>query len=132
MNRFQKIYQQGTIDVIEIWLDTETGVQYLFHKNGNAGGFTPLLDREGKPVVCFSPRGRSSASRVSASILGRGERIKNDSIFRAGGLGFSRPFLYNKGRNTGRGSGPGSKHPLYTERKFGYESACYLCHCRFR
>ena len=61
MNRFQKIYQQGTIDVIEIWLDTETGVeiwldtetgvQYLFHKNGNAGGFTPLLDREGKPVV---------------------------------------------------------------------------------
>lgn len=51
MNRFQKIYQQGTIDVIEIWLDTETGVQYLFHKNGNAGGFTSLLDREGKPVV---------------------------------------------------------------------------------
>lgn len=51
MNRFQRIYQQGTIDVIEIWLDTETGVQYLFHKNGNAGGFTPLLDREGKPVM---------------------------------------------------------------------------------
>ena len=51
MNRFQKIYPQGTIDVIEIWLDTETGVQYLFHKNGNAGGFTPLLDREGKLVV---------------------------------------------------------------------------------
>ena len=57
MNRFQKIYQQGTIDVIEIWLDTETGVQYLFHKNGNAGGFTPLLDREGKQVVSFSPVG---------------------------------------------------------------------------
>lgn len=51
MDRFKKIYQQGTIDVIEIWLDTETGVQYVFHRNGNAAGFTPLLDKDGKPVV---------------------------------------------------------------------------------
>ena len=65
MNRFQKIYQQGTIDVIEIWLDTETGVQYLFHKNGNAGGFTPLLDREGKPVVCVSPGDATAQERVN-------------------------------------------------------------------
>ena len=26
MERFKKIYQQGTIDVIEIWVDAETGV----------------------------------------------------------------------------------------------------------
>lgn len=51
MDRFKKIYQQGTIDVIEIWVDTETGVQYVFHRNGNAAGFTPLLDKDGKPVV---------------------------------------------------------------------------------
>ncbi len=51
MDRFKKIYQQGTIDVIEIWVDTETGVQYVFHRNGNAAGFTPLLDKYGKPVV---------------------------------------------------------------------------------
>ena len=51
MNRFEKIYQQGTIDVMEIWVDKETGVQYVFHRNGNAAGFTPLLDPEGKPVV---------------------------------------------------------------------------------
>ena len=51
MNRFKKIYSQGTIDVIEIWVDTETGVNYVFRKNGYAGGFTPLLDKEGKPVV---------------------------------------------------------------------------------
>lgn len=51
MERFKKIYQQGTIDVIEIWVDTETGVQYVFHRNGNAAGFTPLLDKYGKPVV---------------------------------------------------------------------------------
>ena len=31
MERFKKIYQQGTIDVVEIWVDTETGVNYVFH-----------------------------------------------------------------------------------------------------
>ena len=51
MDRFQKVYRQGTIDVMEIWVDTETGVNYLFHRDGNASGLTPLLDREGKPVV---------------------------------------------------------------------------------
>ena len=51
MNRFEKIYQQGTIEVIEIWVDKETGVQYVFHRNGNAAGFTSLLDPEGKPVI---------------------------------------------------------------------------------
>lgn len=51
MERFKKVYQQGAIDVVEIWIDTETGVNYVFHRNGNAAGFTPLLDKEGKPVV---------------------------------------------------------------------------------
>ena len=49
--RFKKTYSQGIIDVMEIWVDTETGVNYLFHWCGNAAGLTPLLDREGKPVV---------------------------------------------------------------------------------
>lgn len=31
MDRFERVYKQGTIDVIEIWVDTETGVNYLFH-----------------------------------------------------------------------------------------------------
>lgn len=51
MERFQKIYSQGIVSVMEIWVDTETGVHYLFHRDGNGAGFTPLLDREGKPVV---------------------------------------------------------------------------------
>ena len=51
MERFKKIYHQGTIDVVEIWIDTETGVNYVFHRNGNAAGLTPLLDKDGKPVV---------------------------------------------------------------------------------
>ena len=35
----------------EVWVDKETGVNYVFHASGNAGGFTPLLGHEGKPVV---------------------------------------------------------------------------------
>lgn len=49
--RFERVYKQGAIDVIEIWVDTETGVNYIFHQSGYAGGLTPLLDREGKVVV---------------------------------------------------------------------------------
>ena len=48
--RFEKIYTQGHVDTMEIWMDRETGVQYLFHASGYAGGLTPLLDREGRPV----------------------------------------------------------------------------------
>ena len=35
----------------EIWVDRETGVNYLFHQSGYGGGLTPLLDRDGKPVI---------------------------------------------------------------------------------
>ena len=50
-NRFEKIYSQGAMSTIEIWVDKETGVNYLFRQSGYAGGMTPLLDRDGKPVV---------------------------------------------------------------------------------
>ena len=50
-DRFEKIYSQGAMSVIEIWVDKETGVNYVFRQSGYAGGMTPLLDREGKPVV---------------------------------------------------------------------------------
>ena len=49
--RFEIAFQQGALDVIEVLVDKETGVNYLFRTNGNAGGMCPLLDREGKPVV---------------------------------------------------------------------------------
>ena len=48
--RFEKIYSQGA-GSIEIWVDRETGVNYLYHASGYAGGLTVLLDAEGKPVV---------------------------------------------------------------------------------
>ena len=50
-DRFEKIYSQGTMNVMEIWVDRETGVNYVFHASGYAGGMTPLLDIDGKPVV---------------------------------------------------------------------------------
>ena len=50
-NRFEKSYSQGAVTVTEIWVDKETGVNYVFHTSGHAGGLTPLLDREGKPVI---------------------------------------------------------------------------------
>ena len=49
--RFEKIYSQGMMSVTEIWVDKETGVNYLYHASGYSGGLTPLLDREGKPVI---------------------------------------------------------------------------------
>ena len=48
--RFEKVYSQG-MGSMEIWVDTETGVNYLYHQSGYAGGLTVLLDKEGKPVV---------------------------------------------------------------------------------
>ena len=32
-------------------VDKETGVNYLWAQNGTAGGLTPLLDAEGKPII---------------------------------------------------------------------------------
>ena len=49
--RFERIYSQGKLTSMEIWVDKETGVNYLFYQSGYAGGMTVLLDKEGKPVI---------------------------------------------------------------------------------
>ncbi len=49
--RFEVLYKQGSLTSYKIILDTETGVQYLMTTDGYAGGLTPLLDREGRPVI---------------------------------------------------------------------------------
>ncbi len=49
--RFIKTYTQGQMNVTEIWVDKETGVNYMYHAAGYSGGLTVLLDREGKPVI---------------------------------------------------------------------------------
>ena len=49
--RFERVHTDGAFSGTEIWVDRETGVNYLFHASGYAGGLTPLLDREGKPII---------------------------------------------------------------------------------
>ena len=49
--RFEKVYSQKGMSIMEIWVDKETGVNYVFHASGYAGGMTPLLDRDGKPII---------------------------------------------------------------------------------
>ena len=47
MDRFVRVYSQGIVDAVEIWVDMETGVNYMWRKAANAGGLTPLLDENG-------------------------------------------------------------------------------------
>ena len=51
--RFVKTYSQGNglSTRMEIWVDMKTGVNYIFTQSGYAGGTTPLLDAQGKPIV---------------------------------------------------------------------------------
>ena len=43
----------------QVWVDRETGVQYLLHADGYAGGLTVLVDAEGKPLLYRESRGYS-------------------------------------------------------------------------
>lgn len=49
--RFIKTYSQGKLYSIEIWVDKETGVNYLYRVDGYSGGMTVLLDKDGKPII---------------------------------------------------------------------------------
>ena len=49
-DRFEVVYKENHSAGIMI-VDKETGVNYLFVQMGYAGGLTPLLDADGKPVV---------------------------------------------------------------------------------
>lgn len=49
--RFERIYGQGTLERMEIWVDKETGVNYIYASQGYSGGLTVLLDSEGKPII---------------------------------------------------------------------------------
>lgn len=48
--RFEKIYSQS-MGSVEIWVDKETGVNYLYRQSGYSGGLTVLLGKDGKPVI---------------------------------------------------------------------------------
>ena len=52
--RFVKVYSQSggfSGNHMAIYVDRETGVNYLYSQSGYAGGLTPLLNRDGTPVI---------------------------------------------------------------------------------
>ncbi len=55
-NRFVRIYSQDSFTTsMQIWVDKETGVNYLVSLHGTGYGLTPLLNRDGTPVVSPLP-----------------------------------------------------------------------------
>ena len=55
--RFIKTYTQGGFadNLMQIWVDKKTGVNYLYSASGYPGGLTVLLNRDGTPVVTPVP-----------------------------------------------------------------------------
>jgi len=50
--RFDITYKQNSFtNGCMIIVDRETGVNYLFAQSGYGGGITPLLKRDGTPVI---------------------------------------------------------------------------------
>ena len=51
-DRFIKVTEEGGFrGSNEIWVDTQTGVQYLYHAVANSGGMCMLVDAEGRPLL---------------------------------------------------------------------------------
>ena len=52
-NRFLVTYKQGGFanPGVKILVDKVTGVNYVWMECGYAGGLTPLLNRDGTPVI---------------------------------------------------------------------------------
>ncbi|MCL2843221.1 MAG: DUF6440 family protein [Oscillospiraceae bacterium] len=51
--RFEHIHKEGreTNIGLHVFRDTQTGVHYVVACIGAGGGITPLLDKDGKPVI---------------------------------------------------------------------------------
>ena len=50
--RFIKVLEEGGfLGSNEVWVDTQTGVQYFYHGGGYGGGMAVLVDAEGKPLL---------------------------------------------------------------------------------
>ena len=53
--RFVKVHSENMGSEM-IFVDRVTGVNYLFISSGYAGGLTPLLNRDGTPVITPLPK----------------------------------------------------------------------------
>ncbi|CUK55269.1 conserved hypothetical protein [Listeria monocytogenes] len=50
--RFEKIYTQGKLNIMEIWVDKETGVQYVYHFCWLCGWDVAAFGRRWETVTC--------------------------------------------------------------------------------
>ena len=87
------------MNVTEIWVDKETGVNYLYHASGYSGGLTPLLDREGylrhgrrRHLPCRGQRDlraprieKAEHSHPLPAASSRGDQLLNAASFEAQG-----------------------------------------------
>ena len=58
-DRFIKVYSHGggfSKPATYILVDKETGVNYLYASGSYGGGITPLLNRDGTPVITPVPK----------------------------------------------------------------------------
>lgn len=49
--RFEIIVKQGKLEPFKIIRDNKTGVLYMHHITGYAGGLTVMVDPQGKPLI---------------------------------------------------------------------------------
>jgi hypothetical protein len=51
--RFEVVHEEKikALSGVSVLRDTHTGVQYLYVAAGYGGGLSPLLDKDGKPVI---------------------------------------------------------------------------------
>ena len=49
--RFICVDKRGGPRDVEVWVDTQTGVNYVYIREAFSGGLSPLLDANGKPIV---------------------------------------------------------------------------------
>lgn len=56
-DRFVKTYSQGGFisNLVEIWVDRKTGVNYMYAASGQAAGLSVMLNPDGTPVVTPVP-----------------------------------------------------------------------------
>ena len=52
-NRFEIVEKSGNAfsNIYQVIVDKQTGVNYLFIKEGYGAGLTPLIDENGKPII---------------------------------------------------------------------------------
>ena len=66
-DRFEVVYKENHSAGI-VFVDKETGVNYLYVQVGYSGGLAPLLDADGKPVIT------QQASRKTQEVIDPGKR----------------------------------------------------------